>query len=453
MLRAELAALRADVARLLAPAAGATTQGQSAAGGSVPAGAGERLAAERVALFRSLFVGRDDVYAQRWEKDGRKGWYPQLERLPGQSWQEAKEARRYRPLTDAVLHDHLSGRISIGLYPMLADDSCRLLACDFDGEQWQLDAQAYVQAADSVGVPTAVEISRSGQGAHVWTFFTEPVPALDARALGFGLLREAMAVRGELGLDSYDRFFPAQDHLPAKGEGLGNLIALPLQKQCRDLGTTVFVDPETFAAYPDQWAFLADVDRLGLADVQRLVAELRPVAVGPEAVLFRSTLRPEAAAPAVVHAEWAGMLAIRRAGLPASLLASLKHAASLANPEFYKNENLRLSNWNTPRFVRCYREDLEFLYLPRAMADKATELVAQAGSRLDITDRRADPPPIDVTFIATLRDRQPAAVADIARHEHGVLEAPPGSGKRPSWVAPSSPTTAHPPSSWWTGLR
>jgi superfamily II DNA or RNA helicase len=123
------------------------------------------------------------------------------------------------------------------------------------------------------------------------------------------------------------------------------------------------------------------------------------------------------------------MLAVRRAGLPASLLASLKHVASLANPEFYKNENLRLSNWNTPRYVRCYAEDLEFLYLPRAMADKARDLVAQAGSGLEITDRRTDPPRIDVTFTATLRDRQPDAVADMARHEHGVLEAPPGSGK------------------------
>lgn len=381
------------------------------------------------ALFRSLFVGRDDVYAQRWEKDGRKGWYPQVERLPGQTWQEAKQARRYRRLTDGVLHDHLSGKVSIGVYPMLADDTCWLLACDFDGEQWQLDAQAYVQAAEAAGVPAAVEISRSGDGAHVWIFFAEPVPALDARVLGFGLLREAMAVRGELGLDSYDRFFPSQDHLPDKGEGLGNLIAVPLQKQCREAGRTVFVDPATFAPYPDQWAFLAGVTRLDLADVQRLVAELRPVAVGPDAALLRSTLRPEAAPPPVVHAEWSGMLAVRRAGLPASLLASLKHAASLANPEFYKNENLRLSNWNTPRFIRCYTEDLEFLYLPRAMAGKATELMEQAGSRLQIDDRRTDPPGIAVGFTAALRDRQPDAVTEMARHEHGVLEAPPGSGK------------------------
>ena len=380
-------------------------------------------------MFRSLFAGREDVYAQRWEKDGRTGWYPQLERQPGQSWQEAKDARQYRALTDAVIHDHLSGKTSVGLYPMLPDDTCRLLACDFDGADWRLDAQAYAQAAGAAGVPAAVEISRSGEGAHVWVFFREPVPALDARALGFGLLREAMAVRGELGLDSYDRLFPSQDYVPAKGEGLGNLIALPLQRRCRDTGTTAFVDPETFVAYEDQWAYLAGLGRLGLVDVQRLVAGLRPVAVGPDVRLFRSSLRHEPAPPKVVHAEWGGMLAVRRAGLPPSLLASFKHAASLSNPEFYKNENLRISNWNTPRYVRCYVEDLEFLYLPRAMADKARELFAEAGSRLEIDDRRSDPEPINVAFTAALRDRQPYAVAEMARHEHGVLEAPPGSGK------------------------
>ncbi len=431
-MREELAALREEVRRLSHGAAlvSETTTGRLPSNAPVAhAAARERLAAERVDVFRSLFAGREDVYAQRWEKDGRKGWYPQLDRLPGQSWQEAKEARRYRPLTDAVVHDHLSGKTTVGLYPMLVDDTCRLLACDFDGEQWQLDAQAYVQAAEAAGVPVAVEISRSGRGAHVWVFFTEPVSALEARALGFGLLREAMAVRGELGLDSYDRFFPSQDYLPAKGEGLGNLIALPLQKQSRDAGTTVFVDPATFTPYPDQWAYLAGLTKLDPADVQRLVEELRPVAVGPDAPLFRSTLRSEPAAPKTIHAQWSGMLAVRRAGLPPSLLASLKHAASLANPEFYKNENLRISNWNTPRYVRCYTEDLEFLYLPRAMADKARELVTQAGSRLEITDRRADPPPIEVAFTATLRDRQPAAVAELARHDLGVLEAPPGSGK------------------------
>src|SRR5262249_42016128 len=162
-------------------------------------------------------------------------------------------------------------------------------------------------------------------------------------------------------------------------------------------------DPDTFTPYPDQWAYLAGVARLDPADVQRLVGELRPVAVGPDAPLFRSALRSEPAAPKGVQGPVSGMLGVRRAGPPPASRAWLSHAASLANPESYKNENLRISNWNTPRYVRCYTDDLEFLYLPRAMVDKARDLVAQAGSRLEITDLRPDPPRIEVTFTATLR--------------------------------------------------
>jgi hypothetical protein len=303
-LRAELADLRAIVDELVA--ATPYQRFEAPASASVPPTAGterERVARERVALFRSLFVGRDDVYAQRWEKeDGRKGWSPQIDRHSGQTWQEARDAHQYRPLTDDVLRDHLSGKITAGLYPMLPDDTCRLLVCDFDGDQWRLDAQAYVQAAQTAGVPVALEISRSGEGAHVWAFFREPVPALDARALGFGLLREAMAVRGELGLDSYDRFFPSQDHLPVKGEGLGNLIALPLQRRCRDAGTTVFVDPETFTAYEDQWAFLTGVDAIDLASP----ADRRSVAPAAEAAGLTVWLTGERFRPILRLAQGSG---------------------------------------------------------------------------------------------------------------------------------------------------
>jgi len=433
-LQIQVAALQAEVVLLRRHVAGGTkpvaeTSRHDDAVAAVVASSRDVVVRQRVELFRSLFAGRDDVYAQRWEKDGKSGWAPQIDRGPGQSWQEARESRQYRPLTDAVIHDHLAGKITAGVYPMLADDTCRMLVCDFDGAQWRLDVQAYAQVAAAVGARVAVEISRSGEGAHAWIFFTEPVPASQARSLGFGLLREAMAIRGELGLDSYDRFFPAQDHLAARGEGLGNLIALPLQKHRRDVGASVFVDPDTLVAYEDQWGYLADVARMTPVDLVRLGDELQPVAVGPDVRLFRSRVREEQPPPPTVSAEWLGMLAIRKAGLPPSLLAALKHAASLANPEFYKNENLRLSNWNTPRYVRCYGEDLEYVYLPRAMVDKARDLVAAAGSILEITDRRADPAKIDVRFTGTLRDHQPYAVAQLAGHDMGVLEAPPGSGK------------------------
>ena len=386
----------------------------------------ESSAEAKIALYRSLFDGRADVYARRWENPskGSSGWSP----AHRGSWNTPRDQRQYLPLTDEVVRGHLEGRDTIGLYPLLVGDTCRLLVCDFDKSSWKLDAQAYVEAADAAGVPAAAEISRSGNGAHVWTFLTAPVSASQARAMGAGLLRDAMARRGELDLESYDRFFPSQDYLPDRG--FGNLIACPLQGECRrDRGTTVFVDPRTFEPVTDQFVFLSSLARMTPAEVGRVVDDLRPVAVGPDTKLYRSAVRADLRPPETIDARLAGMLAIRRAGIPPGLYATLKHLATLHNPAFYKNENLRLSNHATPRFIRCYVEDLEFLYLPRGLVEQATGLVEEAGSRLVIIDERPEPEPLDLAFAGEFRAAQERAVEVMSAHELGVLEAPPGTGK------------------------
>jgi superfamily II DNA or RNA helicase len=380
----------------------------------------------KIALYRRLFAGRDDVYARRWQSasKGTSGWSP----AHRGSWNTPRDQRQYLPLTDEVVRGHLKGRDTIGLYPLLVGDTCRLLVCDFDKSSWKLDAQAYVEAADAADVPTAVEISRSGDGAHVWTFFSAPVAASQARAMGAGLLRETMARRGELDLESYDRFFPSQDYLPERG--FGNLIALPLQGECRfERGTTVFVDSLTFEPLHDQFVFLSSLIRMTPTEVERVVDELRPVAVGPDTRLYRSSVRADQPPPETIDARLAGMLAIRRAGIPPGLYATLKHLATLHNPAFHKNENLRLSNHDTPRFIRCYAEDLEYLYLPRGLVDQATAIVEEAGSRLLIIDERPEPVSIDLAFDGAFRAAQEQAVEVMSGHELGVLEAPPGTGK------------------------
>ena len=442
VLREEVDGLRAEVVELVAQRAAAVParHHEPRSGRSDAIAAGSQQAAEhravsvdrhsqgetKLALYRELFRGRGDVYARRWESPSKatSGWSP----VHAGNRSTPRDERRYLPLTDEVVTAHLEGRQTIGLYPLLTDDSCELLACDFDGTSWQLDVRAYVEVAEMVGLPTAVEISRSGDGAHVWIFFTARVAAADARAMGAALLREAIALRGELDLDSYDRFFPSQDHLPERG--FGNLIALPLQGTSRrERNTTTFVDPVTFEPWPDQFAFLSSVRRVTPAQVKQIVSQLRPVTVGPETQLHRSAIRDEPTPPDTIEARLGAMLAIRRAGIPSGLYATLKHLATLHNPEFHKNENLRLSNHATPRFIRCYVEDLEHLHLPRGLTDQAATLVSDAGSRLVVTDERAEPPTIDVSFTGELQQMQVPAVARMAQHELGILEAPPGAGK------------------------
>jgi superfamily II DNA or RNA helicase len=259
---------------------------------------------------------------------------------------------------------------------------------------------------------------------------TSPVEATIARRIGAGLLREAIAMRGELDLSSYDRFFPSQDYLPRSGS-IGNLIALPLQGSCRRHGTTVFLDLATLEPHPDQFGYLSQIERITPRRAIALAESMRPVVVGPSVRdLFASDatkLRPHP--PPVIHARLDAGISVERIGIPPALLGALKHAASLANPEFFKREKLRLSTYQTPRFIRCYQEDLDFIHLPRGLRDVAERLISQAGSRLEFFDRRPDPPRQEFEFNAQLTPAQESALTAIAQNELGILVAPPGAGK------------------------
>ena len=226
---------------------------------------------EKVALFRSLFRGREDVYAVRWEgRNGKAGYSPASRRVWGGSIPlDSDSPREYLPLTDQILHDHLTGRITAGVYPMLTDETCWFLAADFDKATWQEDVRAYLHTCIEWNVPALLERSRSGRGGHVWVFFAAPLPARLARKLGAAILTRTMERRHHLGLDSYDRFFPSQDTMP-KG-GFGNLIALPLQAVPRGHGNSVFLDAE-FKPYTDQWSRLKRGQEKGSKKGQKRVS-------------------------------------------------------------------------------------------------------------------------------------------------------------------------------------
>ena len=381
---------------------------------------------EKISLFRALFAGREDVHAVRWEnsRTGKSGWSPAVAGGPRNA---RRPDREYLPLTDGVLESHLTGRVHVGLYPLLRDDTCHLLACDFDGSGWQLDVRAYVDAARAMGIDAALERSRSGDGAHAWILFASPVRASVARRIGAHLLREAMTVRAELDLASYDRLFPAQDFMP-KGS-FGNLIALPLHGQSRRAGTTVFLDAD-LEPFGDQWAYLSTLRRVTAATATSLADQLRDIGAGPLEPTYRRPFQGQGPTPpSVIRAVAGPMLAIDRIGLPPALLSALKHLASLHNPEYYEKERLRFSTWDTPRLIRCYEETVDQLLLPRGLQELAAAVVEQAGSRLAVVATPGDRPAIAVELLSTLDVEQQVALRYLGGQDLGVLVAPPGAGK------------------------
>ena len=441
-LRDQIAATAADppVSQPPAPAAGSASPSMTSG--------------DKLKLFRSLFRGRMDVFPRLWTntKKGTKGyapacaneWKPGVCEKPKVKCGECPH-QAFIPVDDQVVLDHLRGRHVIGAYPMLEDDSCWFLAADFDESSWKEDVTAFVATCRNAGLSVAVERSRSGEGAHVWFFFAAPVPAALARKMGCSLVTEAMVRRHQLGMESYDRFFPSQDTMPRGG--FGNLIALPFQDGPRTSGNTLFVDEE-FVPHRDQWAHLASLPRIAPATVEAIAREAtrRGQVVGvrsaspaddeenatPWARLASGPRRPTGIMeplPKEVHAVLAQRLFVEKAGLPSALLNEIKRLAAFQNPEFYKKQKMRLSTALTPRVVACGEDLQQHIALPRGCRRDLEALLADFQIRLEIDDKRHPGEPLNLTFQGELTPIQREAARALLPHETGVFVAPPGIGK------------------------
>ncbi len=413
----------------------------------------------KIALFRSLFRGREDVHPRRFEsrKTGRAGYSPAC----GNEWArgicekpriKCSECphQRFLPITDEVIRWHLSGRddqgrgFVMGVYPMLLDETCFFLAADFDKTTWRDDAAALLETCRQMNLPAALERSRSGNGGHVWFFFNEAIPAGLARKLGAHILTETMERRPDIGLDSYDQFFPNQDTLPQGG--FGNLIALPLQKGARESGNSVFLD-ERFAPYPDQWEFLSSIRRISRQEVEEVVglAEAKGRIIGvrlwlddngdesapwmmPPSRHPRQTSIPGPLAE-TLELTLGNQIYIPKEALPPALRNRFIRLAAFQNPEFYKAQAMRLPTYDKPRIIACAEDYPNHIGLPRGCLDELIQTLSDLKIKPLIHDERYGGHPLNVTFQGELRPEQAAAAQALLAHDTGVLAATTAFGK------------------------
>ena len=401
---------------------------------------------QKIAIFRSLFRGRTDVFANRWQnKQGRSGysvacdseWVQGICHKPRVKCQDCNH-RQFTEINDQIIYRHLAGQQVVGVYPLMHDNTCYFLAADFDKGQWQEEVKAMSKACQSLEIPHAIEISRSGNGAHLWVFFNEKVPAKEARLLGFGLLDKAMEIYPNLSFDSYDRLFPNQDILPEGG--FGNLIALPLQKEPRLSGNSSFVDKE-FNVIQDQWQHLAQMKPISHQDLNNLLTKASPNSAlfdAQEVIEIRPPWELTAktkplildSPPKKISITLANHVYFDLSEIQGTLVARLRRLVSFANPVFFKTQALRFSTHGIPRFISCARIEQGYLAIPRGCLDEALALLGENQIEVQIDDKREGGTKLKSTkSLLKLRKNQQAAVKAMSKHDAGILHAPTAFGK------------------------
>lgn len=403
----------------------------------------------KIALFRSLFCGREDVFARRWysKTTEKSGYQP----VCGNEWADGLcDKRKYKcstcpnrklmQLTDNDIFKHLAGkdehgRDVIGIYPMLKDETCNFLCVDFDEEDYENAVTAFRVVCEEFDVPLCVERSRSGNGAHIWIFFATPVSAVIARKLGSGLLTKAMESNAGISFKSYDRLFPNQDTMPEGG--FGNLIALPLQGKARKDGNSVFVD-EKFFPYEDQWAYLSRVQRLSSDKIEELVSKLckngelgtlvsdyddKPWKMRKETIL---TARDFSNKITVVKAN---MLYVPTADISSAAQNAIKRLAAFRNPDFYCAQAMSLPIYDKPRVICTAEITEEYIGLPRGCENALCKLFEDCNVEYFIDDKTNCSTPIPVNFNGVLREEQQPAADALLEHNTGVLSVTTAFGK------------------------
>lgn len=377
--------------------------------------------------YLSLFHGRDDIFALRWEKNGKATYFPcydydpyqfRLHKIKGGTLQTFQN-KTLSSLTNHQIEKHLNGDHFIGIYPLLKDNSSWFIAADFDKADWIGDCRLLIQVCEKNGLPAYLERSRSGKGGHVWLFFERPYPAIKSRKIMFQLMDQAGLISAFDKNSSFDRVFPNQDHL--SGKGFGNLIALPLNKLCVEQGNNCFISPESCEPYQDQWKFLEEIKRISLTSLDQLFTKISHLPATDE------TLTASGTGKLTITLE--NSIKITRSGLTLPLINFLKEVLNFPSSEYIVKKKLGKNTWGTEQYFKFIEEFDDHIIIPKGMAGRLIRFCRDNHIEYSLVDKREKVGTVTFTMEVQLREYQKAAVEASSRKDLGVIVAPPGTGK------------------------
>ncbi|MFO7928914.1 MAG: DEAD/DEAH box helicase family protein, partial [Candidatus Humimicrobiaceae bacterium] len=382
---------------------------------------------KQINLFRSLFRGRSDVYAKRWQKGKKSGYMPAYRfnwneylshKAQGGNFKNFSNKKKL-PLTKEVMKEHLQGKHLVGIYPLLEDNTSYFVALDFDGKNWEKDSRQFIEESRAAGVPAYMEKSFSGEGAHLWVFFDGKYPAAKSRRIFLEIVRKALGLSEFAKEVSFDRIFPNQDYL--SGKGFGNLIALPLNGRCVNAGRTVFVNPKDFKPILDQWGYLKGIKKVTISKLDQLYHEL--VEKGEDV----SGIKNKTAG--IMDITIGSRVILDKAQISKDLASFLKKNLNFINSEYIVKQKIGKSVYGIKKFFNLIKESRGKVMVPRGFLGELENYCNQNKIKYQIIDKRAKLAKTSFNSLIKLSKPQQKAIESCESNRSGVIVAPPGFGK------------------------
>jgi superfamily II DNA or RNA helicase len=389
-----------------------------------------------LAIFKSIFKGRTDVFAIRWEKDGKSGYTPayildwdqfKIHRAKGGTLKDFKN-KEYAPLTDQRMLNHLSGKEIVGVYPLLQDNTSWFIAADFDQstnktKSWIHECLAFMLECEKHKLPVYLERSRSGTGGHVWMFFEEPYPAFKSRRLFSQLLKSSGIISEAEKNSNFDRLFPNQDVHSSKG--LGNLIALPLQKKAMQNGNACFINLENLNPFGDQCKFLETIEKVKLQTLDELYESIIGSKLNSSTAGAITANCFNGEFPIILS----NQVVLPRSGLDPLLVKYIKDNLSFMNVDYLIKKRSGRSTYGTQMFFETAEEKKDIITMPRGIIGGLLRYCNEQKIAYKFEDKRVRLEPVKFTSSISLYDYQHSAVETTNKKDFGVIVAPPGAGK------------------------
>lgn len=380
-----------------------------------------------IRLYRSLFKGREDVFAIHWSKGLKSSYMPAYEydpylykqhRFKGGSFKDFKE-KRYEPFTDDQLLKHVNGEQLIGIYPLLQDNTSWFIAADFDKENWFEECQQFIKICEEYRINAYLERSRSGNGGHVWIFFERAYPAIKSRMIFKKLLEQSGTFSVFDKTSSFDRLFPNQDY--HSGKGLGNLIALPLHRIFSVNSNSCFIQTD-LSPYPDQWQYLENIKRVSILSLDKI-----------HTALNQESITSEAKAPASfsnkLQIKLDNVITLNRSALTVELINFLKEELNVQNSDYYVKKQMGKNTWGVQRYFKFIEEKEHEVQLPRGIIGKLIRYCTEIDLEYEFNDKRKKYDAVSFKANFTLKGHQNKVLAAVQKKDFGVITSPPGSGK------------------------